>query len=790
MKKLRKFAALVMALMMFATLLAACGDNNLRLSLAVEGGVTSVAPGGSAKFTATVVEGETDSIVYSITAGSEHATIDSSTGDLDVLPTAQYGATISVVATSGEVTSNTVSITVASPSLTSVTISANASDKVVAGQQISFSAVVAPSTISGATVVYTVNGAAAINGNVMTVNADAAEDSVISVKATATYDGKSVESNTLTFTVIPLTDTDYSISIVNENLTVDKYGTAQVIEAEIYDGNHKVDGVDVLYQITSGSEYIDVNYETGSVTAKGHGTATVTVSIAGTTVSETCTINSIVPPDSIFMPSDLPQDEKVKFAFGLRDYNGGSLTDSSLGFEPVIGGTNVCRDYTVEFFENGVKDENIAEYNSETKAITFKKTGTFTIRVTSASGSARETVYEREIFVNNGINVRTMADFIAVMNNAEHQNDEQYQSVNLFADLIGFDGSAAQQTVEAIRNQTIASFGDRYLYGNDFSIDLSNVRIITRNERVSSGGLNVPDFMNFKGYGNWGGDGLFHSDAKLFTVEIYDLSLTGNIGASTEFSKLDLPEQIPSGGILDDTPANRAYRRGINIASEHGYYDDDNSSSTAEVFDEANAQVCKDLVMQNVTVSGFYIGTTLQGVANGNITDCTFTDAYASSVDTLCSQITFRDVVFGQCGVAGIELTSKYYDEAGENFDQKQTITFEGTIVCENWANGKSNHMAYDDTLNVFMDIVKANMPSDADARSNLLTDEAKGINWLIYVDAGDADAISDIRFNTASVADAPESGKDTEHIFLKKTVEYSGSPLGVIYVGNLNYQA
>ena len=73
MKKLRKFAALVMALMMFATLLAACGDNNLRLSLAVEGGVTSVAPGGSAKFTATVVEGETDSIVYSITAGSEHA---------------------------------------------------------------------------------------------------------------------------------------------------------------------------------------------------------------------------------------------------------------------------------------------------------------------------------------------------------------------------------------------------------------------------------------------------------------------------------------------------------------------------------------------------------------------------------------------------------------------------------------------------------------------------------------------------------------------------------------------
>ena len=112
-----------MALMMFATLLAACGDNNLRLSLAVEGGVTSVAPGGNAKFTATVVEGETDSIVYSITAGNEHATIDSSTGDLDVLPTAQYGATISVVATSGEVTSNTVSITVAAPSLTSVTIS-------------------------------------------------------------------------------------------------------------------------------------------------------------------------------------------------------------------------------------------------------------------------------------------------------------------------------------------------------------------------------------------------------------------------------------------------------------------------------------------------------------------------------------------------------------------------------------------------------------------------------------------------------------------------------------------
>ena len=813
MKKLRKFAALVMALMMFATLLAACGDTNLRLSLAVEGGVTSVAPGGSAKFTATVVEGETDSIVYSITAGSEHATIDSSTGDLDVLPTAQYGATISVVATSGEVTSNTVSITVASPSLTSVTISANASDKVVAGQQISFSAVVAPSTISGATVVYTVNGAAAINGNVMTVNADAAEDSVISVKATATYDGKSVESNTLTFTVIPLTDTDYSISIVNENLTVDKYGTAQVIEAEIYDGNHKVEGVDVSYQITSGSEYIDVNYQTGSVTAKGHGTATVTVSIAGTTESATCTINSIVPPDAISMPSNLPQDDSVNFAVGLWDYSYTETTDgfyvntatatlssSKLKFEPSIEGTNVCQDYTVTFLENDVVKDDIAEYDYETKEITFKRAGTFTISIISDSGSAKETPFTRELIVNNGINVDSMAEFLAVMNNYNYQSDTRYQSVNLFSNLTGFDGmftaDSAQQTVDRIRNHHVASFGDRYIYGNNFDIDLSNIRILSYTEYISTG-VDMDDFLNFQTYGTWSDlAGAYMPSQKLFTVELYDLSVKGNLGTFTPTGDSGTADVTDENTLKKEngTPGNRAFRRGVNINAYVRFYGDENPDMKGELIEEQSC-VCKGFTMKNVTVNGFYIGTALTGVTEGEVTDCVFTGSYAGCVDVTRCQIVFENIYFGQCGVSGIELTDRNSDKAGENFDEKQSITFKGEIVCENLTDGSTPHMKYDDTLNQFNALLMANLGGlTPDARSNFLypksdTVTTDQINWFVFIEGSDLEEISDINFVDCTWGDGDViTTKDTESMFMRKAITMGGAVAGYIYVVNPNY--
>lgn len=810
MKKLRKFAALVMALMMFATLLAACGDKNLRLSLAVEDGVTSVAPGGSAKFTATVVEGETDSIVYSITAGSEHATIDSSTGDLDVLPTAQYGATISVVATSGEVTSNTVSITVASPSLTSVTISANASDKVVAGQQISFSAVVAPSTISGATVVYTVNGAAAINGNVMTVNADAAEDSVISVKATATYDGKSVESNTLTFTVIPLTDTDYSISIVDENLTVDKYGTAQVIEAEIYDGTHKVEGVDVSYQITSGSEYIDVNYQTGSVTAKGHGTATVTVSIAGTTESATCTIKSIVPPDAISMPSNLQNvDSNVEFAFGLHDYADGSVVNTAaLAFEPTIGGTNVCQDYTVTFLENGVAKDDIAEYDSETKEISFKRTGTFTISVVSDSGSVRETPFSREIIINDGINVDTLEEFVAVMNNESLQNNTIYQNVNIYGTL-----SSTAQTATEINSLAIVSFGDRYIHGNGNVIDLSKVKILTIGEWGQPTNYTAfPDFMRFRGYGSMQ-SGIFVADSsrKTFDVQIFNLSIISNLDVTKSVSELDLPTPIPDGGIGENTPANRVLRRGIHINAEHAYYDHDGQTGTAEIFNEANAQICTNMILQDVSVYGFYIGTTLQSVADGTITDCSFGGAYASSMDILCSNITFTGTnTFTKCGVAGLELSERYGDEApvfnGSNweFTGRTTINFEGMLdFSDCWADGASNHMAYDDTLNQFNMLLQGNLMGYSDeAISNIQrpTDdnERYEINWLIFVEGSDSDKLPVVTFNEESIGTVGDGDTiDTVNYtdrFIGKTVYYNpesqSNMAGYIYVGNINYGA
>lgn len=794
MKKFRKFAAVVVAFMMLTTTLAACGNNNpLKLSLSTKDSVTSVLPGQSVEFVATVVEGEAnESIVYSITSGGSNATINSSTGEMDVLPGATYGAEITVVASCGDVNSNAVTVTVATPSVTSVTIGSNVSGgKVLAGQVVTLSASWTPSNVT-ATVNYTITAGsdyATLSDNMLTVNSDAAVDSVIKVKATV----RGVDSDELTFTVGLAADSDLTISLDSDVFQADKNAASQTkISLDVIDGEGRlVKDAPIVYTVTEGIGLITVS-DDGAINAIGHGTAKVEVRVEGTNATAFCTVNSIVPPDSISMPSDLPQNESVNFAFGLHDYDNGNIRNSALTFVPNITGTNVCQDYTVTFSKitdgNAAIDTQSATYNYETKEITFTEVGRFVISVTSNSGSVKETTYQREILINNGINVKTMADFIDVMNNYNTQNEEMYKSVNLFADLTGFDGSQGEQTVDMIRNQTIASYGDRYLYGNDYSIDLSNVRIITQAERTSSGSLNVPDFMNFKGYGSRGGDGYFYSSQKLFTVEIYDFSLTGNLGASTSFDKLDLPPK-PTGGIGDGTPANRAYRRGINISGEHRYYDDDYNAGTPEVLDEANAQVCKNMVMQNVTVSGFYIGTTLQAIVNGNVTGCTFTDAYASSVDTLCSQITFRDVTFGQCGVAGIELTASYFDEAGESFNQKQSIKFEGTIVCDNWANGKSHHMAYDDTLNVFMDIVKENLPDNADAMSNMLVSEDQGINWLIYVAAGDADAISDIQFNASTVADAPDTGKDTTHEFLRKTVSYGDQALGVIYVGNLNYQ-
>ncbi len=170
-------------------------------SLVLEADKTSLVRGDSVTLSAALkAEGKEDiaaeDVVYSITAGSEYATL--TANSLTVLNSAPDGAEIKVKAREGATWSNELTLKVSVPA-ESISVSAGGATNILAGQSIVLSATVSPAGAQSDVVWTITEGAdsAAISGNVLVVNAGAVTGKTVKVKATV----GAISSEELTFTV-------------------------------------------------------------------------------------------------------------------------------------------------------------------------------------------------------------------------------------------------------------------------------------------------------------------------------------------------------------------------------------------------------------------------------------------------------------------------------------------------------------------------------------------------------------------------------------------------------------
>ena len=215
-------------------------------------------------------------------------------------------------------------------------------------------------------------------------------------------------------------------------------------------------------------------------------------------------------------------------------------------------------------------------------------------------------------------------------------------------------------------------FKNVYINGNQHKIDLSNVRPITRSEietliseEIAKGNTDF-DYENFPAIISiipWKSNVQEGEILKgEYDVKIYDLELVGNC-------------PIDYSGDLDGRKPLGVTYSGITVG-------------------ERMHETIYHVDIKNVTVSQFRNGLMLEGiVGNGLVENVHAYNCFANGLELYSSILRLKDIKLGKCGAAGIELTPAKSNGAGVEFNEKQTITFEGSLdVSENYTNGATKY--------------------------------------------------------------------------------------------------
>ena len=149
-------------------------------------------------------------------------------------------------------------------------------------------------------------------------------------------------------------------------------------------------------------------------------------------------------------------------------------------------------------------------------------------------------------------------------------------------------------------------------------------------------------------------------------------------------------------------------------------------------------------------------------------------------------------------------MISNTLTEPGYNFNEKQKITFAGTISTNNFNNGSTVYMTnYVTPLGKVADIINgavsayANLKESPEAKSNLQNDKGEFIfvSFIFNDLMSGAEGINDSLVNykdidNAGIIDASElTGVDTTHKFISMDVQIAGvGSMGKALLYNLNY--
>lgn len=672
----------------------------------------------------------TDTISWAILEGGDIAYMSGNV--LVISDKAEKDAVIKVQATAGSATSEVLTFTVKPVHeeilIDSITISAEGGvENLLAGDSVNIIPDINPSNATQQISWVLLEGSARyakMVGNTLVINDGVRAGTVIKIKARATNGDTRVDSNVLTFTVLPSQDEILANTFyieLPESIELDKKGTdaIPVLFAEVYNGHYEsVAGKEIEFRIIEGAQYLDIDSNGSSCTflsMKGHGTVVIEARIKGTDVVETTTVKVIVPPDSITIPEVFSQRTDIEYSFSLLDHNiAGQITPNGAAKLPfafsAVGSELSCKDVAISFtHESGKVGDEVAVY--EDGCIIFKMTGKVVATVSSVSGSENEASISYTFNINDGYNVNTFEEAWLVIRNDAYTGQQLNFVVlekpvgkdctvegcycggkhyNYGYDLVPLVAlkDHKDQTIDLIirgpRDEVPGMYSNRiqavnkslYVNGNNHKIDASQMRLFTEaeyqdyRERYGNTDGYMPNLSSLFSAEPWntGGDvGAGTNNNKTYSVNLYNVEVKGNMSVDYDVSLFRNKGSVATniGG----------YTHGINIGTReyqcHYYIDAD-----------------------GITSSGFYSGLSFLGiVGNGTVSNVHTYNCYSTGIFCRSSIITLENLKFGRCGATGIELAPEECNEAGLNDNEIQHVTIKGTIdAYANVNNGNTNY--------------------------------------------------------------------------------------------------
>ena len=647
----------------------------------------------------------TDKLTWVIVEGSEIASM---AGNVLVIKAdAEKDAVIKVKAVVGNVESEELTFTVR-PAIEEIkveSIQISANTEVLRGQTYVVNKIINPNNANQEVVWQFVKGSqfATFRGDAIIISDTAPTGTEITIVA-ATIDG-SVKSNELTFVVQPsqeeINATKFFIDFETpDSIVLDKKGTAAlpVIIANIYNFNYElVSDKELEYKVISGAEFLAINASGNNcgftnTGLKGHGTATIEVSIKGTDIVETVTVKVIVPPDAVVLPEVFAERTDIDYAFSKIDPDTNAA--ETLSFIATTRGEGLyCQDLSYSFYhQSGKTGDEVAVYADG--KITFKMTGKVTVTVSSTSGSYVEASTSYTFMINEGYNVSTFEEANTLLRSTKY-NGQIVNFVVLERPVAQAGANAytygyslvppaalkpqSEQTVADIRggnsNRLQVVNKNAIINGNNHPIDGSQMRRYTEAEltawmkatgRTDRTALdNIPSLFSVEAWSSdSGGPADSSVTGKDYIVKLYNLHVIGNASIDYDPNHYNDPNDP-----VDPSTSSfvGAYNIGISVGSRTDKFD-------VDYYLEA----------ENMSATGFRNGFNFNGIVDGNVKKLYAGNCYSTGIAVKASLMKLSGLTFGACGATGIELAPDECDKAGINNNQNQQVIIDGEINASN----------------------------------------------------------------------------------------------------------
>ncbi len=685
MKKNLKFlSGVLMTFLLAVGVFAGCG-NKVSIEIMSNDNIYEVKPGDSVTFDANVKNAKKEDVVFSVVSGA--GVFEGKV--LKVNTDAEVGSVIKVVGSVGGGTSKEVSLAVVDlvPSSIKINFADGRQQAKIAkteNSKITLGVSYNPSYATVKDYTFEITEGIEIvsrNGNEFALTDKANVGDKFKVKAT--LNGHTDISDEIEIEVVDALKIEKAIAN-NINYFVKTMGE-QYIEVKAYNGaDGLVPTTNTDFEYTSKNTDVATVNSQGKITAVGHGVAEIEIRKAGESeVITTCKVYVMITPESLNLEkvSTLIHD-KSEMSYGKSEKLNLNIKATNSSYATCA--TKLKYEFNLLDINNQITKSGDEVAVLTEQGIEFKQNGKVEVVVTSDSSLNRyRTKDEKSISlivnVNDGVNIRKASELKTAAESGRHT------VYNILSDIcltendnfnIGSDYNTAGV-------QGCVFYGETIINGNGYKVDSS-----TLPQSVADGNAHLLDFRAKR-------EGSGNADV-IYSVKLYDLEVRGggNVGVIADQKiyynndKKDLME-------LDDKNYfKHTYHRGIVV----NYGSDYNRIATE------GKKICKDLVMSNVSVSGFSVGMRISHAVDALITDCKVEQCFNNGIESDQNMITFHNITLGQVGAFGVEITpddmaNKENDNirgtAGLNYDQTATVNYTGYINSTNYNNGASTMYMY-----------------------------------------------------------------------------------------------